>query len=163
IDRVRYKLLAFAIGAAFAGATGTLYVAKLQTATPEMFMFPVSVMILVMVVFGGIGSVWGVVVGALLLQILQSWFLEGLSWPPHRRRLAAACRARPVDRVDLWCDPGADDALSPRGVDPGRTAHAGAEPRGAGGGARARRIRGSRCDTPRPPSVAARDRRPNRA
>ena len=79
VDRVRYKLLAFAIGAAFAGATGTFYVAKLQTATPEMFMFPVSVMILVMVVFGGIGSVWGVVVGALVLQILQSWFLQDLS------------------------------------------------------------------------------------
>ena len=79
VGRVRYKLLAFAIGAAFAGATGTFYVAKLQTATPEMFMFPVSVMILVMIVFGGIGSVWGVVVGALLLQILQSWFLEDLS------------------------------------------------------------------------------------
>jgi branched-chain amino acid transport system permease protein len=79
IDRVRFKLLAFAIGAAFAGATGTFYVAKLQTATPEMFMFPVSVMVLVMIVFGGIGSVWGVVVGALLLQVLQSWFLQDLS------------------------------------------------------------------------------------
>jgi branched-chain amino acid transport system permease protein len=79
VDRVRFKLLAFAIGAAFAGATGTFYVAKLQTATPEMFMFPVSVMVLVMIVFGGIGSVWGVVIGALLLQILQSWFLEDLS------------------------------------------------------------------------------------
>ncbi len=79
VNRVRFKLLAFAIGAAFAGATGTFYVAKLQTATPEMFMFPVSVMVLVMIVFGGIGSVWGVVVGALLLQILQSWFLEDLS------------------------------------------------------------------------------------
>lgn len=79
VDRVRFKLLAFAIGAAFAGATGTFYVAKLQTATPEMFMFPVSVMVLVMVVFGGIGSVWGVVIGALLLQVLQSWFLQDLS------------------------------------------------------------------------------------
>ena len=79
INLVRLKLLAFATGAAFAGATGTLYIAKLQTATPDMFMFPVSVMILVMVVFGGIGSVWGVVVGALILQILQSWFLEDLS------------------------------------------------------------------------------------
>jgi ABC-type branched-subunit amino acid transport system ATPase component/ABC-type branched-subunit amino acid transport system permease subunit len=79
VDRVRYKLLAFATGAAFAGATGTLYVAKLQTATPDMFMFPVSVMILVMIVFGGIGSVWGVVVGALILQVLQSWLLEDLS------------------------------------------------------------------------------------
>jgi branched-chain amino acid transport system permease protein len=79
VDRVRFKLLAFAVGAAFAGATGTFYVAKLQTATPEMFMFPVSVMVLVMIVFGGIGSVWGVVVGAMVLQILQSWFLEDLS------------------------------------------------------------------------------------
>ncbi|HEV2188362.1 MAG TPA: branched-chain amino acid ABC transporter ATP-binding protein/permease [Stellaceae bacterium] len=79
INRVKFKLLAFAMGAAFAGATGTYFVAKLQTATPEMFMFPVSVMILVMIVFGGIGSVWGVVLGALILQILQSWFLEDLS------------------------------------------------------------------------------------
>src|SRR5215468_10276445 len=79
INRTKYKLLAFAIGAAFGGMTGVFYVAKLQTATPEMFGFPVSVMILVMVVFGGIGSVWGVVVGALILQILQSWFLEDLS------------------------------------------------------------------------------------
>jgi len=79
INRVKFKLLAFAIGAGFAGATGTFYVAKLQTATPEMFMFPVSVMILVMIVFGGIGSVWGVVLGAMILQILQSWVLEDLS------------------------------------------------------------------------------------
>jgi branched-chain amino acid transport system permease protein len=79
INRVRMKLLAFATGAAFAGATGTLFVAKLQTATPEMFMFPVSVMILVMVVFGGVGSVWGVVIGAMILQLLQSWLLQDLS------------------------------------------------------------------------------------
>jgi branched-chain amino acid transport system permease protein len=79
VDRVKLKLLAFATGAAFAGATGTLFVAKLQTATPEMFGFPVSVMILVMIVFGGIGSVWGVVLGAVILQLLQSWFLEDLS------------------------------------------------------------------------------------
>ncbi len=79
IDTVRTKLLAFAIGAAFAGATGTFYVAKLQTATPEMFGFPVSVMVLVMVVLGGMGSVWGVVLGAVLLQLLQSWFLPDLS------------------------------------------------------------------------------------
>src|SRR6266851_569528 len=79
VNRVKMKLLAFATGAAFAGATGTLFVAKLQTATPDMFGFPVSVMILVMIVFGGIGSVWGVVLGALILQMLQSWFLIDLS------------------------------------------------------------------------------------
>ena len=79
VDRTRSKLLAFAIGAAFAGAVGVFYVAKLQTATPDMFGFPVSVMILVMVVLGGMGSVWGVVVGAVLLSLLQSWFLPDLT------------------------------------------------------------------------------------
>ncbi len=79
VDRTKFKLLAFAIGAAFAGMTGVFYVAKLQTATPEMFGFPVSVMILVMIVFGGIGSVWGVVLGAFILQLLQSWWLEDLT------------------------------------------------------------------------------------
>src|SRR5229473_3219642 len=76
VNRVKLKLLAFAIGAGFAGATGTFYVAKLQTASPEMFTFPVSVMLLVMIVLGGTGSVAGVVLGALILQLLQSWFLQ---------------------------------------------------------------------------------------
>src|SRR5262249_45608831 len=83
INRVRLKLLAFGIGAAFAGMTGTFYVAKLQTATPEMFQFPVSVMLLVMIVFGGIGSIAGVVLGALILQLLQSWFLQDLTQWVH--------------------------------------------------------------------------------
>ena len=84
VNLVRYKLLAFAIGASFAGMTGTFYVSKLQTATPEMFGFPVSVMILVMVVLGGMGSVWGVVLGAMILQLLQSWFLPGLTQWLHQ-------------------------------------------------------------------------------
>jgi branched-chain amino acid transport system permease protein len=79
VNLVRLKLLAFAIGAAFAGMTGVFFVAKLQTATPEMFGFPVSTMVLVMVVFGGMGSVWGVVLGAAILQLLQSWFLKDMS------------------------------------------------------------------------------------
>ena len=79
VNRTKLKLLAFAIGASFAGMTGTFFVAKLQTASPEMFMFPVSIMILVMIVLGGIGSVAGVVVGALILQLLQSWFLQDLT------------------------------------------------------------------------------------
>jgi ABC-type branched-subunit amino acid transport system ATPase component/ABC-type branched-subunit amino acid transport system permease subunit len=79
VNRTKLKLLAFALGASFAGVTGTYFVAKLQTASPEMFMFPVSIMILVMIVLGGIGSVAGVVVGALVLQLLQSWFLQDLT------------------------------------------------------------------------------------
>src|SRR6185312_3857184 len=83
VNPVRYKLLAFAIGAAFAGMTGVFFVSKLQTATPEMFNFNVSSMLLVMVVLGGMGSVWGVVVGAALLQLMQSWFLPQLSGWAH--------------------------------------------------------------------------------
>jgi branched-chain amino acid transport system permease protein len=83
VGRTKFKLLAFAIGAAFGGMTGVFYVAKLQTATPEMFGFPVSVMILVMIVFGGVGSVWGVVLGAFILQLLQSWWLQDLTQWTH--------------------------------------------------------------------------------
>ena len=79
VDQTRFKLLAFAIGAAFAGMTGVYFVAKLQTATPEMFNFNVSSMLLVMVVLGGMGSVWGVVLGAILLQLMQTLFLPQLS------------------------------------------------------------------------------------
>jgi len=81
INRTNFKLLAFGIGAAFGGMTGAFYVSKLQTATPDMFMFPVSVMLLVMIVLGGMGSVYGVVLAAIILQLLQSWFLQDLtSW-----------------------------------------------------------------------------------
>ena len=99
VNLVRFKLLAFAIGASFAGMTGTFYVAKLQTATPEMFGFPVSVMILVMVVLGGMGSVWGVVLGAMILQLLQSWFLQDLTQWLHI--LGESIGSNALQQVDL--------------------------------------------------------------
>jgi branched-chain amino acid transport system permease protein len=79
VNHVHYKLLAFAMGAAIAGLGGVFFVAKLTTATPEMFMFPVSVMVLVMVVMGGMGSIRGVVLAALILSFLQSTILQELS------------------------------------------------------------------------------------
>jgi branched-chain amino acid transport system permease protein len=99
VNLVRFKLLAFAIGASFAGMAGTFYVSKLQTATPEMFGFPVSVMILVMVVLGGMGSVWGVVLGAMVLQLLQSWFLPDLTDWLHQ--LGALIGNEAMQKIDL--------------------------------------------------------------
>ena len=100
VNRVRLKLMAFAIGAAFAGATGTFYVAKLGTATPDMFQFPVSVMVLVMIVLGGMGSVPGVVLGALILQLLQSWFLQDLTqWVHALGRLVGSEGLQQVELV----------------------------------------------------------------
>jgi branched-chain amino acid transport system permease protein len=64
-----------------------------------MFGFPVSVMILVMVVLGGMGSVWGVVLGAVSLQLLQSWFLEDISGWIHT--LGRAVNAPWMESIDL--------------------------------------------------------------
>ncbi|HLZ29491.1 MAG TPA: branched-chain amino acid ABC transporter ATP-binding protein/permease [Chloroflexota bacterium] len=83
IDHVHYKLLAFAIGAGIGGLAGTFHVAKLTTATPDMFQFTVSTIILVMVVLGGLGSIPGVVAGALILTIFQSIILGGLNQWAH--------------------------------------------------------------------------------
>ncbi len=79
VSHVHYKLLAFAMGAAIGGLGGVFYVAKLTTATPDMFQFPVSVMVLVMVVLGGMGSIRGVVFAALLISALQSTILQELT------------------------------------------------------------------------------------
>jgi branched-chain amino acid transport system permease protein len=84
VNHVHYKLLAFALGAAVGGLGGTFYVAKLTTATPDMFTFPVSVMVLVMVVLGGMGSIRGVVLAALFLAFLQSVILQELTEYVHR-------------------------------------------------------------------------------
>jgi branched-chain amino acid transport system permease protein len=83
VNHVHYKLLAFAMGAAVGGLGGTFYVAKLTTATPDMFTFPVSVMVLVMVVLGGLGSIRGVVLAALFLSFLQSVILQELTEYVH--------------------------------------------------------------------------------
>jgi branched-chain amino acid transport system permease protein len=83
VSHVHYKLLAFAMGAAVGGLGGVFYVAKLTTATPDMFMFPVSVMVLVMVVLGGMGSVRGVVLAALIIASLQSVILQELTGYVH--------------------------------------------------------------------------------
>jgi len=100
VNRTRLKLLAFATGAAFAGATGTFYVAKLKTATPDMFMFPVSIMVLVMIVLGGMGSIPGVILGAFILQLLQSWFLQDLTqWTHTLGRLVDSPWLQQVDLV----------------------------------------------------------------
>jgi branched-chain amino acid transport system permease protein len=99
VNPVRFKLLAFGIGAAFAGMTGVFFVAKLQTATPEMFNFNVSSMLLVMVVLGGMGSVWGVVLGAVLLQLMQTMFLPQVSGWLHQ--IGAAIGSEMLQQVDL--------------------------------------------------------------
>lgn len=78
VNTVAIKLLAFAIGASFAGFAGTYYGAKLSLVSSENFEFVVSVSILIMVVLGGMGNIPGVILGALTIFFVQFFVLTNL-------------------------------------------------------------------------------------
>ncbi len=70
IDTARYKMLAFAVGALFAGAAGSLYAHYATFVGHDSFSLGASVAVLSMVVVGGMGTRWGPVVGAALLTLI---------------------------------------------------------------------------------------------
>jgi branched-chain amino acid transport system permease protein len=78
INTVAVKLLAFAIGASFAGFAGCFYGAKLSYVSSENFEFVVSVSILIMVVLGGMGNIPGVILGSLTIFAVQFFVLTNL-------------------------------------------------------------------------------------
>jgi branched-chain amino acid transport system permease protein len=71
IDLVRTKLLAFALGASFSGFAGSLYASMLQFIDPFQFDFSISIMVLSMIIMGGIGNIWGVMVGGVVMGIFN--------------------------------------------------------------------------------------------
>jgi branched-chain amino acid transport system permease protein len=70
VDARSYKLAAFGIGTALAGLAGALYAFFTQFITADAFDFILSVTLMAMVVIGGIGSTWGVVIAAIGLTLL---------------------------------------------------------------------------------------------
>ena len=68
INTTRIKLLAFAMGASFGGIAGGMFAAMQGFISPESFVLVESIMVLAMVVLGGMGNIWGVLLGALLLS-----------------------------------------------------------------------------------------------
>jgi branched-chain amino acid transport system permease protein len=87
IDKVRTKLSAFALGAAWAGMGGVVFAAKQKFINPYSFTIWESILILCIVVLGGMGSIAGVLIGALLLILLPEslrifadyrWLIFGL-------------------------------------------------------------------------------------
>jgi branched-chain amino acid transport system permease protein len=70
INTTTTKLTAFAIGAMFAGFAGSFFATRQGFISPESFVLVESVMVLSMVVLGGMGNVWGVVLGAVLLSFV---------------------------------------------------------------------------------------------
>ncbi len=74
VNTARYKLMAFVLGAAWAGMTGSIYAAKMTIISPESFSFWESVVIFMIVILGGSGSIPGVLVGAGLVVGLPEIF-----------------------------------------------------------------------------------------
>ena len=73
------KLLAFAVGAAYAGAMGVIFASKQTFVDPSSFTYMESFTLLAMIILGGTGSIPGAIVGATTVTLLQLQLLKGLS------------------------------------------------------------------------------------
>ncbi len=78
IDKTKTKLIAFSLGAFWAGFVGVIFAAKTTFVNPASFTFLESAIILSIVVLGGMGSIVGVIFGALILILLPE-YLRALS------------------------------------------------------------------------------------
>jgi len=78
IDKMKTKLVAFSLGAFWAGIIGVVFAAKTTFINPASFTFLESAIILSIVVLGGMGSIIGVIIGALILILLPE-YLRALS------------------------------------------------------------------------------------
>jgi branched-chain amino acid transport system permease protein len=76
INLVNTKLLAFVIGASFAGAAGAVFASKLAIIYPHSFNLLISILVLAVVIIGGMGSIPGVIIGALVLVGLPELLRE---------------------------------------------------------------------------------------
>ncbi len=75
IPLVRTKLSAYAIGAMFGGMSGAFLGAYYTEVNAGQFQFGFSIFILAMVIIGGLGSIWGAVLGGLLLGYINQWLI----------------------------------------------------------------------------------------
>jgi branched-chain amino acid transport system permease protein len=71
VPLMRTKLWAYAIGAIFGGFAGAVYGSFINGIFPVSFSFQISVIVLVMVIVGGMGNIWGVIAGAMLISWLN--------------------------------------------------------------------------------------------
>jgi branched-chain amino acid transport system permease protein len=78
VPLVKTKLLAYAVGAAIGGISGAFQASFLNTVNADQFRFSFSIFVLAMVILGGLGSIWGVVVGALLLSAINTYVIPDL-------------------------------------------------------------------------------------
>jgi branched-chain amino acid transport system permease protein len=120
VPTFKYKLWAFAMGAAIGGMAGVIYASKVNAITPDSFQLVLSILFLAAVVLGGSGNMYGAALGAVVVAYLPERFRtfgdrrvlifgvamvvmmnfrpEGLL--PSRRRAAELHETRPEDEID---------------------------------------------------------------
>jgi branched-chain amino acid transport system permease protein len=80
VNTFKYKLWAFAIGAAVGGLSGTLYAGYAPAVTPDTFTLILSILFLAAVVLGGAGNIPGVILGAVIVAYLPERFRNFQTW-----------------------------------------------------------------------------------
>jgi branched-chain amino acid transport system permease protein len=84
VNLVRTKLWAYALGAALGGFSGVFLATYTNTVNVDQFEFGFSVLILSMVIIGGMGNIWGVIVGAIALSMMNRYGLKQLNGVPEK-------------------------------------------------------------------------------
>jgi branched-chain amino acid transport system permease protein len=104
VDVPRYKLAAFALGTAMAGLAGALYAHDVKFIAPDSFGIVESISVLAMVVVGGIGSVFWVVVAATVLTALPLWlqFIQDYKLLLYGGLLLLVMLLNPRGLAGLW-------------------------------------------------------------
>jgi branched-chain amino acid transport system permease protein len=85
VPLVKTKLMAYATGAAFGGISGAFLGSYLTSVNAGNFQFGFSIFILAMIILGGLGSIWGVAFGAILLSFINTYFIPDVfNSIPHK-------------------------------------------------------------------------------
>ena len=92
VPLVRTKLLAYATGAAFGGMSGAFLGSYLNIVSADQFQFAFSIFVLAMVILGGLGSIWGVVLGAVVLSFANTYLIPDVL---NERTVEGRARIRP--------------------------------------------------------------------
>jgi branched-chain amino acid transport system permease protein len=78
VPLVKTKLLAYATGAAFGGISGAFLASYQSAVNADQFQFGFSIFILAMIIVGGLGSIWGVVFGAIVLSFINTYLIPNV-------------------------------------------------------------------------------------
>jgi branched-chain amino acid transport system permease protein len=79
IDIVRYKVLSFVISSFFAGLAGAAIIHYRITISPDVFDIPLMLLIILAVVIGGLGTLYGPILGGFIIFLAKNWWLKGVA------------------------------------------------------------------------------------